>query len=420
MQDEVLEHVTRFYLEAADFKGMPLATLRSILGSDVVPAVAALVQMDRAEVLGASHDINTHIKRFGVGKKERQLEALERDDPQHTCIYPSGAHLASAVDRSLYDGKPYALDLALDAAQLSYRSFDLAVLETYRNDPRYNFKSAGVGGQLCVSDAYYESEHMLPRDQVLLETFGFSVNGEYGRAVAVFVCYLARLSPEHQQLWKARELDGHFRLHPIYFKNSILGEWHDEIPILYAFLMELALINEMAAAMGRPQLFRDTPVGPEELKGFDFLLRPTQAEFDAFVVLLDKLLSDNLNKAFFGTDISDEAEEERADGKIVVRPKGTIQMLDEWFRLKFRSNNCSPWEATIGTLKNVRKLRQKPAHAIRADAFDHKFSAEQRQLIVSVYDAVRTIRLCLANHPNVRRKNIEINPALFEGKICDF
>jgi hypothetical protein len=105
---------------------------------------------------------------------------------------------------------------------------------------------------------------------------------------------------------------------------------------------------------------------------------------------------------------------------IVVRPKGTLQMMDEWFRLKFRPRDWSLWDTSMDTLRKVRKLRQKPAHAIRTDSFDHKFSVEQRQLIVSAYDAVRTMRQAFANHPNVRGKNIEINSALFEGKICDF
>ena len=39
----------------------------------------------------------------------------------------------------------------------------------------------------------------------MLQTFGFSYDLKLNRAVAVFV-HLARLSPEHQQIWKAQRI----------------------------------------------------------------------------------------------------------------------------------------------------------------------------------------------------------------------
>jgi hypothetical protein len=43
-----------------------------------------------------------------------------------------------------------------------------------------------------------------------------------------------------------------------------------------------------------PSLFRHT-FKEDRPKEFNFLLRPTQAEFDRFVQLLDHMMSDNLN-----------------------------------------------------------------------------------------------------------------------------
>jgi hypothetical protein len=53
----------------------------------------------------------------------------------------------------------------------------------------------------------------------------------------------------------------------------------------------------------------------------------------------------------------------------------------------------------IETFKEVRKLRQRPAHAADDNRFDQACYEEQRQLTIRAYQAVRTLRLILANHP---------------------
>ncbi|MBL2669435.1 AAA family ATPase, partial [Klebsiella pneumoniae] len=76
--------------------------------------------------------------------------------------------------------------------------------------------------------------------------------------------------------------------------------------------------------IGKPELFRKD-YSDDMPKEFGFLLRPTLSEFNNFMLLLDKMMSDNINKKFFEGDVELEIEKEREDGKIVVRPKGTIQ-----------------------------------------------------------------------------------------------
>ncbi len=152
-------------------------------------------------------------------------------------------------------------------------------------------------------------------------------------------------------------------------------------------------------------------------RNFSFLVRPTQEELNDFVLTLDKMMSDNINKEFFMEEVPDETEQERTDGKIVVRLRGTIAMLKDWFSLKFRPNDPKPMEEMIVAFKQVRKLRQKPAHAFKPDIFDQSFFHQQCDLVVTAYNAVRTVRLVLANHPLVRSADIKISDALCEGKI---
>ncbi len=58
-------------------------------------------------------------------------------------------------------------------------------------------------------------------DKFLLETFGFSYDAELSRAVAVFLRYLSDLTPQHQQIWNTKLLQGDFELHPDYSKISM-------------------------------------------------------------------------------------------------------------------------------------------------------------------------------------------------------
>ena len=128
-------------------------------------------------------------------------------------------------------------------------------------------------------------------------------------------------------------------------------------------------------------------------------------------------MSDNINKKFFLEDVDDEVEEERSDGKVVVRRRGTIQMLEVWIRSTIRMKDEAPMATLLSGFKKVRKLRQKPAHKLEDNAFDQSLFREQRELVIAAYQAVRTIRLMLVNHPACR--SIAVDQYLYEGKISD-
>lgn len=329
-------------------------------------------------------------------------------------LYPEPLHLQKAVDRSRYEGRPFSLCLALGEPQLSLKYFDLVVLEHYRNDPRYYFQLDDVQGTISIKDEHYlEGPSVVPeRDQALLQTFGFGYDQGMNRAVAVFLRYLHDLTPEHQRIWQARELRGAFSPHPDYWKSA-MGDWSIKTPIFIAFTEELRVINEMAQAMARAPLFaRDFHERPRE---FAFLLRPTRKAFNEFVHVLDKMLSENIDRRFFGGDIALEREEQRTDGKIVVHPKGSIQLLEEWLSQQVRLPDSGPKDEMMATFRKIRKLRQLPAHKVDEDAFDQQLFKEQRQLVLEAYKAVRTLRQILANHPATRA--VAVPEWLHKGEI---
>ena len=69
-------------------------------------------------------------------------------------------------------------------------------------------------------------------------------------------------------------------------------------------------------------------------------------------------------------------------------------------------------------LREIRRLRQRPAHAVAPDEFDRKFHEDQDAFIKKAYFAVRHIRLLLANHPKAR--SVEVPEWLQKGKVKTF
>jgi hypothetical protein len=392
--------VIAFYRDSQDFNGMPFADLVRRLrspASSILRAARALVRCGEISVIFGDIHPNAHIRALPDEPIVSQLAKLAPDSS--ACLYPTEATLAKVIPRDLHADRPFTRRLALGEPQLAFAAFDLTVLETYRNDPRYVFEVGDAGGMISVTDEYYESEAMPKRDQVLLQTFGFCYGPKNRRAVGVFLRYLSDLSPEHQKIWHARVLTGDYKMHPDYWASS-MGDWPEGASVFEAILAEMTFINSMAAAMNRGQLFK-TDFSDARPSEFAFLLRPTQKDFDAFVQTLDKMLSENVDPAFFRGEVEREIRERRKSGEVVVKPKGTITMLQEWIVHHFRSKDPAV-PVLFETLKEVRKLRSHPAHAVRANVYDEVIFETQRDLVIRVYHAVQTLRLILAYWPETK------------------
>lgn len=139
------------------------------------------------------------------------------------------------------------------------------------------------------------------------------------------------LSPEHQQAWHGKILGPEFKLHPDYYRIAIIGDWRERISVFSALLLEMETVNRMAEAMGRKPLFRNVPSEDGRPRELTFLIRrPTQKEFNDFILAQDKLLSENINLGFFGSDVPLERVSVRRDGTTERTRKGSIAVLDEW------------------------------------------------------------------------------------------
>ncbi|MBE4417676.1 AAA family ATPase [Vibrio parahaemolyticus] len=419
MLEKICSLVEEQYFSSGDFNGYPVYKLISELDVNADDMKTIIRDGIVNEILTVEIYANTHIKAFSNVPKEKMLECFDSEEfPANMCLYIHPNKLSESEHLTKFAESPYQLELAKGKGQLDYMTFDLSVLEFYRNDPRYTYETDFIHGSICITDEYFESSSVPEKDQIILKTFGFAYDDELNRYVAVFARYLANLSPEHQQIWKAKEMNGSIKLHPDYYASSILGSWGTKMSIFEAFVQELELINKMSQLMGKPHLFHNSFVY-DRPKEFGFLLRPTVSEFNSFMLLLDKMMSDNINKKFFENDVEVESEEERSDGKVVIRPKGTIQILAAWIDKFYQTPDPEHVDNMLAAFRKVRKLRQKPAHKVNIDSFDQKLFKEQRKIIIKAYDAVRTLRLMLSNHPAVRVNPPEINDRLYKGDIWD-
>lgn len=423
IQADLVERVAKEYLESPDFNGYRFGggDDPKLSGVELRAFLTELIRNDQICVRLSKFHLNPMIRRRPDFPADHQIAMLHDsplDESEFIVLYPTAGVLRKAVDPEKFKDRPFSLMLARGGAQLEYRTFDLLVLETYRNDPRYFYEVDDMFGVISVSDAFYKSAKIKESDRAVLQTFGFAYNDQEERAVAVYLRYLHDLTPEHQQIWHARMTDGGYRVHPDYHRATVVGEWALSFPILKAFCMELQHINAMCALMKRPPLFRNDLGASGKPRGFSLLIRPTAEEYYKFVLLLDKAMSDNINGDFFQDEVPRDEEITRKDGRIEVRQIGTIRRLEAWLKKKFRTPDPAPLDEMLETFRKVRQLRQNPAHNISEDVFDQKYFKMQRHLVIEAYKAVQMIRMIFANHPACAQ--YEIEDVLSEGRISTF
>lgn len=406
-EDDLFEKITEYYLKSRDFNGLPTRVLG--LENDVIKALLKnLIKAGDVSIV-ISHP-NPYVKCLSPRPIEEQVESLMKmKDLTHLVAYPEGMRLKKHVKPQKYAGKPFRLAVAKGEATLNCAYFRLDVLERFRNDPRFEFRNNDVVGTI------YSKEEGMETEDVYLKSVGFAYDEDMNRAVCIFYTDLMDMSKEQQQYWKHYELRGSYRAHPDFIMSQIYGEWPKNASLAEAITTELRVINDITQDCYGKKLFKADYTDSKRPKELSFLIRPTAKELNAFILMLDKIISDNINSKFFKGAIEPDIETEREDGKIVVSRKSTLTMLSEFIKREFKPANTEPMDEMFNTFKKVRKLRTKPAHSIEEDVFDEKYFKEQRELFIEAYSAVRLLRLILQNHPKADRSRIP--EWLYKGNI---
>lgn len=441
-RESILNEITNFYLNSRDFNGISIEDLykkSSLSEEKFKEEITALIKNRKIDLIYEGDIPNPHIKPFPAPAIKKQIEKLHQfqiDDHIKQseasaetfgegdikisfvqgigcCVYPAPEHLKNKVDWKKYVSRPFTLRLAMGEWQLRPYFFELGILAIYRNDPRYTYRTDDITGSI----SYVDEKLLNPSDQIFIEHFGFGFGDGGIRAVAVLLTDLVKLTPEHQQIWKAKMLGGHYkyRLHPE-FRRSILGDFYEKESIFSAFLKELEVIKEMSEKISGVSLINKTFDYDEKPENFGFLILPTLREYELFCHTLDRMMSDNLNKEFFKDkitefDLSEGETMEKIDNQL-------IRKLEIWINKTVRFFDHDPKDEMFKTLREIRGLRSKPAHSHFKNEWNLRFYEDQKKLIKQAYTAIRTLRLILANHRNT--KSVEVPDWLFKGEIRTF
>lgn len=386
------------YLKSGDFNGLYLPPGTE---SDLVDDAKQLTLSGLVQVMADEDYPNPHIRpwpsRRTVESQAQSLADLADVDAHYgVVLYPTPLALRGVRVPRRLKGHPFGSAMAKGRGTLELAYFSFDVLEPYRNDPRYSFSFGDFGVDMGISDAVYFDKTELESDKVSLSHIGFAydlsaydaadVTTPVVRRVAAFYTDLAQLSPEHQQRWRSYEVnDDRLRPHPVWWKTQ-MGHWVDGLgPFDYLF-NELRNLDELwTRAFGMPLLRHTTR--PND---FGWILRPSQREWDEFIVQLDKLLSDNLRH-----DGLDAAGTPRKDEN--GQSLGTLSRL----ATILSSTNIEPDAAkrVMRPLREVRSARQRPAHSLRTNITDKTFVHRQVALLEDVNGTLTGLRDWLSSHP---------------------
>ncbi|MEV7876064.1 hypothetical protein AB0N80_16790, partial [Microbacterium sp. NPDC089188] len=190
----------------------------------------------------------------------------------------------------------------------------------------------------------------------------------------------------HQQRWQSYQVpDDKLEAHPVWWKTQ-MGHWPDGIGPFHHLFLELESLNSLwAGAFGEP-LFKNID-RPQDL---GWMLRPSQREWDEFIVQLDKLLSENVRH-----DALDAAGAPRKDKN--DQNLGTLTRLAAL--LESRGFSAVDAKALMKPLREIRQARQKPAHVLRANITDKTFVHRQVALLHDLSDALNGMVRWLMTHP---------------------
>lgn len=438
IKEQILLAIYDFFVSSHDFNGMPLRDVSKKFEIDYVESIELVKKLVRNGSISIQSSTNPHIigrQHYAIDDQIKVLD-MAKDNKEEVfffagnitftsentdypiCLYPSQDYLKTHRDVSELIEKPYTKLLALGDPQLDFHFFEIDVLDRYYNDPRYCFEFDDYSG-LISSETDDDGNPILEeKDQTFLKTFGLGFDENDNRVAVVFTRYLSDLPAGHQLYWQTKEIHSPCKVLKEYYINAIEGDFTDSMSIFSAFIGEINCLYDLTKHIYGKSLFNQKFEEAKRLKEMTFFFLPTSKNYEDFVHLLDKMLSDNINKKFFDGYI-EEYDLVPIDNNLVERKmKGTIKMLEEWFGKNFKPKNEQAYKNIFKFLKEIRKERQNPAHRISRNVYDKQFIEKQKDMIDKAYTVVRSLRTAYQQHPIAR--TFEIPSYLDDSKIKIF
>lgn len=444
-KDKITELIFNFYANSSNFNGILLSSLADKLEVEYQQLIPKIIELIEDDSISIQNGENPHIIRWGHYDKETQIGVVEKArnnkkkildtiipkgfptemepiqiviESHPVCVYPSPKYLEQHYSETKYGNLPFSKKLSLGEAQLTPVYFEIDVLDRYFSDPRYDFDFDDYSGSISVTDTEDIPSSLKESDQIFLKTFGLGYREDGVRVVVAYVCYLSDLSSEHQLFWNSKVVTAPCKMVAEYYENTIEGNWVLSQSVFSAIIEEQRLINEMTVLISGKPLFRNSFEERKRPKEFTFFTSPTLINYESFISLLDKMLSDNINKDFFQGEVDEFDTVQISEGVVERKIKGTIRLLEEWLKNKYIVEKESDFDAIFKPLKEVRKQRQNPAHRISENYYDEEFFKKQMNISEQVLSSLTLLRIIFGSHRLT--SSVAIPDWIFYGNIKKF
>ncbi|WP_348945871.1 hypothetical protein ABHF33_04750 [Chitinibacter sp. FCG-7] len=430
--------VFSFFCDSSDYNGIPLRKVSQDLGLDYEESIDLIKELVKAEFVSIQSSTNPHIIGFKHHPVKYQLEILEHaksikvekqlfgnfelaveQTEYPICLYPTPKYAKENRYTDKYGYAKYSVELALSEPQMSFRFFETDILERYSNEPRFDFEFNDFSGQISCKYDDKGNPILREEDQIFLKSFGLGFDSSGARVIAVLLCDLGRLSSEHQVAWSAKEIPcTECKVLEDYSNNLIFGQWITSKSVFTALIDEINAIYKLTESIFGVPLFRKELDGEHRPKNFTFFFSPTSKNYYDFINILDKYLSENINKSFFEGTL--ELEELKPIGNNIVErvQKGTLRLLEEWVAKSFRFPDDSFPKKTLKPLKDVRNERQKPAHTVIENNYDSNFIDKQKKIVEACYISVSSLRRNIQTHP--KAESVELGALIDDERVKYF
>lgn len=423
-----------FFESSQDFNGIPLRNISEEFEIDYKESIDIIKELVTQNKVSIQSSTNPHIIGSRHHSIENQIHLLEEaknttvdcqeimgikfkmeNTDYPICLYPSVKSLNDKRNLESFGYAHYSKLLALGSPQLEPVFFDIEVLERYYSDPRFDFKFDDYSGS--ISCKYDELYNPLTRneDDIYIKSFGIGFDKDDNRVAVVLLRYLHNLTAEHQIYWKNKERKD-CQILEEYYQNIVKGQWTFSYSIFSAFIEEQKCLNELSEKIFNIKLFKQSLEEEKRPKEFTFFLTPTLKNYYDFILLLDKMISDNINQNFFKGKV-DMFELKDDNGVTIKQNKGTLRLLEEWLTSVFNIKGEGSVSEVIKPFKQIRKERQSPAHKINENFYDTSLIEQQKQTMTDVYNSMRQLRNIFSLHP--KAKGYKIPDWLENGKILN-
>ena len=389
----LLKRIVEHFLGSSQFNGFFINFESSFLAE----SAALLVQNGLVEVVSEDDFSNIFILPWRINRPVREkIEAIHHAAEGHShgvCLYPTPNALKGFLKPEQFQDEPFKRRLAEGHGCLEYAYFKFEVLREYRDDPKFRFSFDDFGVSFHITNSAFIDPNETDTEKTGLRRAGFAYgfaegkDGPIIRRIVVSLRDLTQLSSLHQQRWQTYEVPHQegLRPHPVWLAHQ-MGEWVSSIGPFERFMFELRAWNELHRNAFGGDLLQTT----ERPREFGWILGPTQHEYDDFIHMLDKLLSENLKpQAFKNLGISGKDE----DGK----SRGTLARLD--LLLKSKQVSEMQREIVLKPFRHVRNERAMPAHHIRQNATNPDFILQQANLLHEITTSLEWLREFWHMHP---------------------